>query len=90
MSKHAAADLGQRAQTLAPTVENGGEEAEGKAKSGSSANEQAVTSFPRAVRVTSFCSHHRLQTPALATPTPLWSSAPLSLDSYFLKTTQKK
>ena len=89
MSKHAADDLGQRAQTLALTVENGGEEAEGKAKSGSSANEQAVTSFPRAVRVTSFCSHHRLRTPALATPTLLWSSAPFSLDSYFSKTTQK-
>lgn len=35
MSKHAVAGLGQRAQTLAPAVENGGEEAEQKAKSGS-------------------------------------------------------
>ena len=31
MSKHAVASLGQRAQTLAPAVENGGEEAEQKA-----------------------------------------------------------
>lgn len=64
MSKHAAADLGQRAQTLAPTVENGGEEAEGKAKSGSSANEQAVTSFPRAV------CHLLLQSPQTPNPCP--------------------
>ena len=32
MSKHAVADLGQRAQTLAPAVENGGEEAAQKAE----------------------------------------------------------
>lgn len=68
MSKHAVADLGQRAQTLAPAVENGGAEADQQAASGSSSDGwQAVTSLPMAVIVASSCP--RRQTLAF-TPTP--------------------
>lgn len=88
MSKHAVADLGQRAQTLAPAVENGGEEAEEKADSGSSSvGRRQLQAFlwqlllpPSAITIDS--------KPSLLPPSPKIKCT-FSLDSYFLKTTRK-
>lgn len=88
MSKHAGADLGQRAQTLAAAVENGGRK---RAESGVSGGVHATSCRqlqtlpwqlllpPPAVT--------RLQTLAFTSFPKLPSSAHFSLDSYFLKPT---
>lgn len=70
MSKHAVADLGQRAHTLAPAVENGGQEAVQKAESSSSNEQLAVTSFPTAVIVASPPAITRDPKPSLSPPSP--------------------
>lgn len=70
MSKHAVADLGQRAHTLAPAVENGGQEAVQKAESSSSNEQLAVTSFPMAVIAASPPAITRDPKPSLSPPSP--------------------
>lgn len=69
MSKHAVASLGQRAQTLALAVENGGEEAEQKASELGESVQWAAGSYKP-----SSCNHQRLQT-CFHAPAPPWSSA---------------
>lgn len=73
MSKHAVADLGQRAQTLAPAVESGGEEAE--------QNREFVRRAAGSYKLScgSYCylvpQSPGTPNPRFHHPLPLWSSA---------------